>query len=109
MDEDNDGVLDREAWIRWCSQRFTREQAEPTLEAVEGLFDSKHGTAAMIGDSPGGEEIEALAERVRRARRRASTDIHTAAWSGDLELVKDFLQHDPDSANAIDDSEFGMG
>lgn len=35
-----------------------------------------------------GERITELTKRAQQARRRAGTDIHTAAWRGDLALVK---------------------
>eukprot|EP00903_Cladosiphon_okamuranus_P009997 g9482.t1 len=117
LDQDNDGVFDREKWTKWWAQRW--ETNHPIRE--EDPSESKGGRGAPTGQADGedeqessgaaagGERIAELAERARQARRRAGTDIHTAAWKGDVELVKGFLEDDPELANAVDVSEFGTG
>lgn len=92
LDGDGDGVLGREEWTKWWVQRW---KANPPREGKNdgpstGDDDSKgagdRGTRS--GGEGGSEKVSRLAERARQARRRASTDIHTAAWRGDLALVK---------------------
>eukprot|EP00752_Nemacystus_decipiens_P005688 g5148.t1 len=112
LDRDNDGVFDREKWAKWWVHRWN---ASPRLEEEQG--GEKKGRRASNdeidredengGGGVGGERISELTERAQQARRRASTDIHTAAWRGDLALVKGFLEDDPELANAVDVSEFG--
>lgn len=99
LDGDDDGVLDREAWSKWWVQRWSANQRSRKLlggddgdrETSTGqLGDNSDGGSGAGGDggAGGGERISRLAERARQARRRAGTDIHTAAWRGDLALVK---------------------
>ena len=109
LDQDNDGVFDRENWTKWWVQRW---KANPSAEGVgEGLGrgDISRGESTGQKDREGeeeggegaGERISELTERARQARRRAGTDIHTAAWTGDLELVKvwaGFVQGTHDNA-----------
>lgn len=95
LDQDNDGVFDREKWIKWWVQRWkaTAIREEDPSEKKSGRGDSTAGRTDGEGEQEsgggaGGERITELAERARQARRRAGTDIHTAAWRGDLALVK---------------------
>ena len=92
--------------MHWWVERWKGHATK--VEEPRGVLDTRPGfpTGGFRDDDR--EGVNELAERARRAHKRASTDIHAAAWSGDLELVKDFLDHDPEAANAADNSEFGM-
>lgn len=102
LDGDGDGVLDREDWARWWAERC--QQASPSPEHQGGSRDDDHNAAddsgggggggGSGGDGGGGAKVLRLAERARQGRRRANTDIHTAAWRGDLALVKVFVAAD---------------
>jgi hypothetical protein len=40
-------------------------------------------------------------------RRRMHTDIHTACWNGDIELVQQFIDVDTRLVNSPDTTEYG--
>lgn len=95
LDGDNDGVLDREEWKKWWVQRW---QASAPLgrqtgaEKDSGMStdedDESNNEASGGSGSGNAKKVSRLSERAKQARRRAGTDIHTAAWRGDLALVK---------------------
>lgn len=86
LDGDGSGVLDREEWTKWWVQRW---KANPSL-AEKGLCGEERGETSGDNNSDDGgqQKVKRLAELARRARWRAGTDIHTAAWKGDLALVQ---------------------
>lgn len=95
LDGDGDGVLDREEWQKWWVQRWQASAALGGLTGVEkdsgmstGEDDESNNEASGGGGSGNAEKVSRLSERARQAHRRAGTDIHTAAWRGDLALVK---------------------
>ncbi len=94
-------MLDREEWSKWWAKRWAANQRSQKLlggddgdpETSTGkVDDNSDGGSGGEGEGGGGGgeriRITRLAERARQARRRAGTDIHTAAWRGDLALVK---------------------
>lgn len=73
-------------------QRFTRGLTKPSPQFVRWWVKRSRGQAA--DELVSGEDVSdtaavlRLTERAKRARKRVGTDIHTASWRGDLELVK---------------------
>lgn len=82
-------MLDREEWTKWWVQRW-KANPSPAEEGVGGEGEGGETSGdSNNSDGDGGEKkVRRLAELARRARRRAGTDIHTAAWKGDLALVQ---------------------
>ncbi|CAM9178814.1 unnamed protein product, partial [Choristocarpus tenellus] len=60
-----------------------------------------------VGERSERKLVEKLTTQAAMVRRRAGTDIHTAAWEGDVSLVKEFLAFNAELSNAPDNTEFG--
>jgi len=87
LDTDQSGEISQDEFITWWTNR--------------AINNRKTGAAGLI------------ALKMRKLANKAAqifyTDIFTATWSGDLELVKIFLESESRSADASDESEYGGG
>lgn len=87
LDTDNSGEISRDEFINWWTNR--------------AINNRKSGAAGLI------------ALKMRKLANKAAqifyTDIFNATWSGDLELVKIFLETESRNADASDESEYGGG
>lgn len=87
LDNDNSGEISKDEFIAWWTNR--------------AINNRKSGAAGLI------------ALKMRKLANKAAqifyTDIFTATWSGDLELVKIFLEAESRNADASDESEYGGG
>jgi Ca2+-binding EF-hand superfamily protein len=84
LDSDGDGTVDRSEFVAWWMNRSRDSHAG----GVVGL------------------KLKRLASK---ARAMFHTDIHTAAWKGQLDLVKMFVEGDHRMALAADTEEHGDG
>ena len=85
LDTSDDGLVDEDEFVEWWTNRSLNNRRGGGLLALK------------------------LRKLASKAQQLFSTDIFTAAWQGDLELVKLFIQSEPRSAQAQDASEFGDG
>lgn len=87
LDTDQTGDINEDEFVQWWTNR--------------AINNRKSGAAGLI------------ALKMRKLANRAAqiffTDIFTATWSGDIELVKIFLDSEIRTADASDESEYGGG
>ncbi|CAM9631744.1 unnamed protein product [Phaeothamnion confervicola] len=80
LDRDGNSRLDKTEFVRWWVDRSTN---------ASGALAKKLARLADAG------------------RRMMHTDVHAAAWAGDVALLRGFLDADARLANAPDTTEFG--
>jgi Ca2+-binding EF-hand superfamily protein len=85
LDSDKSGFIDENEFIEWWINRTNSVRPGASLIAYK------------------------LKKLANKAAQVFYTDIHTAAWKGDLELVKMFLDATPELSNAGDVNEHGEG
>ena len=85
LDKNKDHELDMEEFVTWWSNKA----------------DSKRS-------SGGGLIAMKLKRLASKAQQMFYTDIHTASWKGDLNLVQMFLESDKTNLNLADDNEYGF-
>jgi Ca2+-binding EF-hand superfamily protein len=85
LDSDKSGFIDENEFIEWWVNRTNSVRPGATLIAYK------------------------LKKLANKAAQVFYTDVHTAAWKGDLELVKMFLDATPELCNAGDVNEHGEG
>jgi len=85
LDSSGDGMIDEEEFIEWWTNRALNNRRGGGLLALK------------------------LRKLASKAQQLFSTDIFTAAWQGDLELVKLFISTEPRNALSQDPTEFGDG
>lgn len=86
LDEDKSGLVDKDEFIAWWQKRKTS-----TAQTDDYALQSK---------------LDALVSAARKLHR---VDVHTAAWSGDLDALRQLLERDPQRARAEDTSDYGDG
>ena len=102
LDRDGNGLVYRDDFVNWAvsSHEKSGELAGGGLE--EGSTTSSN----MLGLTP--DELWKKVEKMAAsAKNMTSSDIHEAAWKGDLELLKKYVYIDPSLSNSPDDSEWG--
>jgi Ankyrin repeats (3 copies) len=85
LDSDGSGIIELEEFTEWWVQRSVKSRSGGGLIAMK------------------------LRKLARKAAQIFFTDIFTAVWNNDLNLVKTFLESDRRIGNASDVSEYGDG
>ena len=85
LDADGSGIIEENEFIDWWVQR------------------------SMKGRLGGGLIAMKLRKLARKAAQIFYTDIFTAVWNNDIDMVKTFLESDRRIGSACDDSEYGEG
>ena len=85
LDEDGSGTIEENEFIDWWVQRSMKNRLSGGLIAMK------------------------LRKLARKAAQIFYTDIFTAVWNNDIEMVKTFLESDRRIGSASDDSEYGEG
>ena len=85
LDTSGDGLVDEDEFVEWWTNRALSNRRGGGLLALK------------------------LRKLATKAQALFSTDIFTAAWQGDLELLKLFISSEPRNALAQDPTEFGDG
>ena len=85
LDSDGSGIIELEEFTEWWVQRSVKSRSGGGLIAMK------------------------LRKLARKAAQLFFTDIFTAVWNDDLNLVKTFLESDRRIGNASDVSEYGDG
>ncbi|KAG5186554.1 hypothetical protein JKP88DRAFT_288770 [Tribonema minus] len=117
-DENGSGYMDMDELEALCSDLGLALEGSELQEAMAML--DKDGNGQLCCDEFVGwwvgrtaESRSGLAQKLQKVaaagRRLMHTDIHTAAWAGDLALVRQFVSADAQMANAPDNTEYGSG
>ena len=85
LDGDNSGLIDKTEFVDWWTQRSVKNREGGSLIALK------------------------LRGIARKAAKLFNTDVFTAAWNNDIDLVKSFVCSDPRAALSADLSEHGNG
>ena len=85
IDEDQSGLIDINEFLLWWTDRAASNRKNTSLIALK------------------------MRKLASKAAQVFATDIFTAAWNGDVDLVKSFLDGERRLAQAADSSEYGEG
>ncbi|GMI38283.1 hypothetical protein TeGR_g7675, partial [Tetraparma gracilis] len=95
LDRDGNGLVPRSHFLSWY--KLTMSPPSPSSASASG--------ASLTGS----ELLNYVTEMSKSASAVAASDIHSACWNGDLDLVERYCEIDPTAAHSRDDSEFGCG
>ncbi|GMI04033.1 hypothetical protein TrRE_jg5437 [Triparma retinervis] len=102
LDRDGNGLVYRDDFVNWA---VINHEKSGEL-AGGGLEEGSTTSSNLLGLSP--DELWKKVEKMAAsAKNMTSSDIHEAAWKGDLELLKKYVYIDPSLSNSPDDSEWG--
>ena len=121
-DADGSGKVSLDELSELCAE-LGQELSEAELKAAMEALDadgsgqvefSEFSTWWMSGSIGGGGEAEnavvkKLNEAARRGLRENYSDVHVAAYRGDLEEVRAFLDMDVRLKDAVDETDYGDG
>eukprot|EP01038_Epipyxis_sp_PR26KG_P009672 gene9672-13022_t len=85
IDEDNSGLIDSSEFVAWWTNRAANNRRNVSLISLK------------------------LRKLANKASQVFYTDIFTAAWNGNLSLIKSFIESEKRLAKASDTSEHGNG
>jgi len=103
LDRDGNGLVYREDFVAWAATTVENDAGD---FVGGGLEEGSTASSNMLGLTP--EELWKKMEKITaQAKSITSSDIHEAAWRGDLELLKRYIYIDPSLSDSPDDSEWG--
>jgi len=102
LDRDGNGLVHRDDFVNWA---VSNNEKDGTFVGG-GLEEGSTASSNMLGLTPD-ELLRKVEKMAASARNMSSSDIHEAAWKGDLELLKKYVYIDPSLSSSSDDSEWG--
>lgn len=119
-DEDGSGAVDAAELANICSDLDAELSSSELSEAMKqldkdgsGLIEKDEFVTWWMDRGGGSGRGGAVAKKLRKAastgKKRMYTDIHIAAWKGDVDILQTFLDAEPSLVNARDGTDFGDG
>ncbi|GMI15561.1 hypothetical protein TrVE_jg12007 [Triparma verrucosa] len=104
LDREGTGLIFESDFVNWVE----KTALGPSIDDIYIGGDSS-SASTNINDLNADQLFSKVTKVAAEARKTNSSDIHEAAWNGDLELVKRYISIDTSLANSVDDSEWGGG
>mmetsp|Transcript_12266 Transcript_12266/g.24333 ORF Transcript_12266/g.24333 Transcript_12266/m.24333 type:complete len:487 (-) Transcript_12266:25-1485(-) len=101
--------LDREGNGLILLQDFVAYACKPLEPIQTHPLETESAASSNLDDLDTDGLYDKITKATNDAKSISSSDIHEAAWNGDIDLVAKYVKIDPSLAYSIDDTEFGCG
>ena len=90
-------------------QDFVNYACKPLDLIPPHPLETESAASSNLNDLNADELYDKITKATYDAKSISCSDIHEAAWNGDIDLVTKYVKIDPSLAYSIDDTEFGCG